>query len=72
MTEPSWQDVPQSSNIARVHHDGSGMVVEFRNGGVYHYAGVPPDAVLSLTSSPSPGKYLLGQLVPAYGQGKKL
>lgn len=68
----TWQDVPQSSNIARVSHDGAGLTVEFRSGATYHYPGVPVDAMQSLLGSPSPGKYLMQQLVPSYGAGRKM
>lgn len=72
MKSPDWQDVPQSSNIRRVLHDGTGMTVEFRSGAVYHYAGVPADMVPTLISSSSPGTYLIRNLVPTYGKGRKI
>lgn len=45
-----------SSHIAAVGHDGDFLYVEFIDGKVARYNGVPPDVVQQLRDSPSVGK----------------
>ncbi len=49
----------QSSEIAIVGYDGNRKVLEiaFRNGGVYHYSGVPAAEHQKLMSAASHGTY---------------
>lgn len=48
-----------SSNIvsAGYHEPSSRLHVEFANGGVYEYAGVPPDVAEGLRTASSAGAY---------------
>lgn len=57
-----------SSNIASVGYDPTGQVleVEFKNGGVFAYQGVPAHEVVNLHGSESVGKYLHSKIKPNY------
>jgi hypothetical protein len=48
-----------SSNIAKYGYDESTQTlrIEFRNGGVYDYSGVPSEIVADLADAPSIGSY---------------
>ncbi len=46
-----------SSNLRSVGHDGSTLEVEFRNGSVYQYSGVPKSVSRALLSAGSKGGY---------------
>lgn len=52
--------VENSSQIASVGFDHADNVleVEFKNGSVYHYTGVPPDMADAFVRSPSLGRFL--------------
>lgn len=54
-----WQEIAHSSNIGKVGYDREAreMVVEFRNGGSYAYAGVDPTTAADLASASSPGQF---------------
>jgi hypothetical protein len=56
----------KSSNIAAVGYDleTSTLEVEFKNGGVFAYEGVPAKAVAELHASESIGKYLHSNIKP--------
>lgn len=45
-----------SSHIAAVGHDGDFLYVEFVDGKVARYVGVPPDVLKELRESPSVGR----------------
>jgi KTSC domain-containing protein len=51
----------KSGMLTRVGYDpASGtLAVEYSNGGLYHYAGIPPDLVSELLAAESVGKYFL-------------
>ena len=60
-----------SSNIKSVGYecgaDGLGTLeVEFRNGGVYRYLGVPAVLHAAMMGAPSVGAYLHGRIKPRY------
>lgn len=58
-----------SSNVASVGYDAETAVleVEFRNGGIYHYEGVPQPAYDGLMASGSIGAYLNANIKSQYG-----
>jgi hypothetical protein len=74
MKSPSWQDMPQSGNIAAAAHDRQTgeLLLRFKSGATYAYSGVPWDTFQSLLSSPSPGGFLNRHIIPNHGTGKKL
>jgi hypothetical protein len=49
-----------SSNIRSIGYDGVSMIleVEFLNGSVYQYRGVPSEVHIGLMQAPSHGQYL--------------
>lgn len=53
-----------SSNLASAQYDAERrvLVVTFRSGGTYEYAGVDADTANSLFSSASPGEYFARQI----------
>jgi hypothetical protein len=57
-----------SSVIAFVAHDGRSntLEVEFRNGRLYEYFGVPREAFDELLASDSVGKYFNEEIKPRY------
>lgn len=57
-----------SSNVRSVGYDLATrtLEVEFNNGSVYDYAGVPPDVFAQLMQSPSVGSYLAKSVKPKY------
>lgn len=59
MTMPEMQAV-SSSNIARVGYDANSQMVyvEFLNGAIYAYKGVPEHEFENLRTAPSVGSYL--------------
>lgn len=56
----------QSSNIASVGYDPSAreLEVEFRNGGVYRYAGVADDTYRDFVESDSLGRHFARSIKP--------
>jgi hypothetical protein len=59
------QRVPvTSSNLQSVGYDEESRIltIEFRNGSVYEYEGVPPDVYSELMSAKSHGKYFHRQI----------
>ena len=52
--------VVRSSNVQSVgyHLETQTLEVEFRNGGVYHYHGVPFDRYKAFMTAPSKGSFL--------------
>lgn len=58
----------KSSNIKSVGYDPEEKIleVEFKNGGVFAYEGVPAKAVAELHASESIGKYLHSNIKPNY------
>lgn len=57
-----------SSNLRGVGYDPTTQVleVEFQNGGVYQYHGVPPAAYRELLAAPSLGSYFAHHIRNAY------
>lgn len=47
----------ESSNIESVGHDGSRMIVRFKNGGTFHYSGVTAEQHAEMLAAESLGKY---------------
>lgn len=58
-TPNEMTSVPGSSNILGYRYDPATqkLTIEFRQGGVYHYHGVPSTVVNSLGSSDSAGSF---------------
>lgn len=52
----------QSGSIASAGHDGHALEVEFKNGGVYRYAGVPKSAYDEMLAADSVGRYFHGNI----------
>ena len=63
----------ESSNVAAVGYDPDTQTlhVEYRNGGRYEYAGVPPDSHAELMASDSIGRHLHTRIKGVH-QHKKL
>lgn len=57
-----------SSNVSSIGYDVDGQVleVEFHNGSVYQYAGVPPSEHEALMTSDSKGKFLHANIKSRY------
>jgi hypothetical protein len=57
-----------SSNLASVGYDEVGQVleVEFRNGGVYQYVGVPASTYDQFMAADSLGRFLARNIKPRY------
>lgn len=57
-----------SSNVSSIGYDADVQIleVEFRNGSVYQYSGVPPSEHEALMSSDSKGKYLHANIKTRY------
>jgi hypothetical protein len=47
-----------SSNLKAVDHDGSDLLVAFRNGSLYRYFSVPYEKFVGLLNASSKGGYL--------------
>lgn len=58
-----------SSSLASIGYDETNLVleVEFRNGNLYQYLGVPPAVHQRMMSSESLGKFLNAYIKPVYG-----
>jgi hypothetical protein len=58
----------KSSNIAEVGYDpaSQALEVQFKNGGVFQYEGVPPQEVVNLHGAESIGKYLHSNIRPNF------
>lgn len=59
-----------SSNIASVGHEGDTLEIEFKNGGIYQYHGVPSDVFDKLVSSKSIGGFLHTSIKSKYKHSK--
>jgi len=61
-----------SSNLASVGYDAESQIleIEFHNGGVYQYAGVPEEVYEGLLSADSQGKYFHANIKNNYPYGK--
>ncbi|MFZ5783984.1 MAG: KTSC domain-containing protein [Pseudomonadota bacterium] len=46
-----------SSNIEAIGHDGQTLAVKFRNGGLFHYPGVPASEYEAMLRAESIGKH---------------
>jgi KTSC domain len=70
---PNMERVPvSSSSIATVGYDTESKVleVEYQNGGIYQYAGVPPELHNQLMNSPSLGAFMNQQIRKLYSFSK--
>ena len=58
----------KSSNIAAVGYDPTEQIleVEFKNGGIFAYQGVPAQEVVNLHGAESVGKYLHSKIRPNF------
>lgn len=61
-----------SSNIAAIGYDPDSQTleIEFTNGAVYQYFGVPPDEHDGFMNADSKGKYLHANIKSRYSYGK--
>jgi hypothetical protein len=57
-----------STSLASVGYDAQSLTleVEFHNGGVYHYLGVPPRTAQALLDADSLGAFLNTEIKPRY------
>jgi len=62
----------ESSMIGEIGYDAGSKIlaVTFKNGGTYHYEGIPAELVTALTSAKSIGKYFLSHIKPKYTGGR--
>jgi len=62
----------RSTNLAAVGYDavGSVLYVRFRNGSVYHFAGVPTATYTGLMSAASKGRYFNRNIRDRYSGGR--
>jgi len=58
----------QSSNIAAIEHnpETDTLTVQFRNGGIYEYSGVPRDVYEQFLGSGSKGAFLHRVIKPSF------
>ncbi len=58
-----------SSNLKSVGYDRANRVleIEFQNGRVYRYRGVPPEEYEELLKAPSLGRYFIATIRDEYG-----
>jgi KTSC domain len=60
--EKPKSDIPRaaisSSNVKSIGYQAGTLAVEFRNGAIYHYAGVPADVHQALMAAQSKGSYI--------------
>ncbi len=63
----------KSSNVSAVGYDEENktLTVEFRSGGIYQYAGVPPEMYADLLEADSVGRFV-SQVVRAGRKGLKI
>jgi len=47
----------RSSNLAAAGHEGEVLEIEFHDGGLYRYFGVPDPVFRGLLAAPSAGRY---------------
>jgi len=52
----------QSSNVARIGHEGTTLRVEFRDGKLYEWADISYDLYLALLNAPSKGTFVARHL----------
>ncbi len=55
-----------SSIIKSAGHEGDSLEVEFNNGQVYIYSGVPAKEYNALMAASSPGKYFIANIKQTY------
>lgn len=62
----------ESSNLKAVGYDpeAQALHVQFKNGGHYQYAGVPPDAHQALLAADSKGSHIAKNIVGKYTHTK--
>lgn len=61
-----------SSSIKSIGHDGTHLEVQFANGGIYSYSGVPYDLYQKLRVAPSIGSAFTKEIVKGGFKFKKL
>lgn len=61
-----WQDV-KSSNIAKVRYIDGAMDIQFANGAVYRYKGVPQEVFDELLKAESVGKFFFSKIKGKFG-----
>lgn len=62
---PDWQPTPQSSNIDAAARDGPDLLVRFKSGEEYRYAGAGGQ-LDALVNSPSPGSHFYRHVKSRY------
>lgn len=67
-----YRESVESSNIASIGYDEASrtLEVEFLNGSVYEYSGVPPEEHRGLMDAGSHGKYLNANIKGRYSYTK--
>ena len=63
----NWVVARNSSNVHRFAWDNGTLVVEFLNGSVYRYMGVPVEKFSEFCCSPSKGQYFARSIRGQYG-----
>lgn len=65
---PTLQPVEGSTSIAAAGYDPATLTlaIQFKGGGVYHYAGVPQEIVDQLRAAESVGKFYMQQIRGKY------
>jgi len=53
-----------SSQIAAIGHEGSTLTVQFKNGAVWHYAGISAEVFKLLEGADSVGKFFNSAIKP--------
>lgn len=57
----------QSSTIRSVKYEGSDMIIEFVNGRVYRYIGVPAETFAEFLGADSKGRFFHTRIKNCYG-----
>lgn len=61
-----FKEFPDSTNLARAEHNGTDLLVTFKNGGRYSYSDVPAHVAQELFDADSPGAYLAANIKGFY------
>lgn len=56
----------RSSNLAAAGHEGDVLEIEFTDGGLYRYFGVPGSIFRGLIAAPSAGRYFHSRIKERY------
>jgi hypothetical protein len=68
-TKPTKHLTPDSSTINSIDHNGDKLIVEFKNGGTYHYD-APASVFDEMKAAPSAGKYLHANIKGKFNHAK--